>query len=435
MDLSAEIIYGILTVIALGQSALLILQTWEHRRYAQSCLRHIDSRHVKGRVLVCAPLKGADIDMDENLRALFEQDYDDYEISFIVESEDDPAYSIVRRMKAEYPEVPSRIVVAGRADDEGQKVRNLLTALKNVSPRIEYFAFVDSDARPRHEWIRALVSRLSRSDVGAVTGYRWFVPKRETAANNLLYSLNCDLTVLLGRRSHHLVWGGSWAIRRELFDRLKIRDAWAQTLSDDLIASRILSKAKKEVRFEPACVASTPIDYTLGEAFAFVRRQHLLSRIYTPQWWFFAVTGTTSNILLWSSQFAALIYSLKTDSFSSWIPFCVIAAMSVMQVARGELRRKILAAYFPYLRKTLYRAHFTDTWLNCVVCMFHWTALIASAFGWRINWRGVSYDLSPQGKVASLRRESDAATLPLPGFNRESVSKASGFSQALRKLA
>ena len=49
------------------------------------------------------------------LRALMRQDYDDFEITFIVESTDDPACRVIHRVMAEHPWVPGRVVIAGRA--------------------------------------------------------------------------------------------------------------------------------------------------------------------------------------------------------------------------------------------------------------------------------------------------------------------------------
>ena len=83
-----------------------------------------------------------------------------------------------------------------------------------------------------------MIERLvTRADTGAVTGYRWLLPKRHSLANLVLYCLNSSVATLFTSGGHHLLWGGCWAIRRELFDRLQIRDAWQGVLSDDLAAS------------------------------------------------------------------------------------------------------------------------------------------------------------------------------------------------------
>ena len=266
MDAYWFLTYLILAGLVVVQSLLLALQTWEHRRYSRSCMRRLDRHQPTGRVALFAPCKGVDLGLAANLRSLFEQDYDDYEITFIVESTEDPAYEAIGRAMAEHPWVSSRVVVAGHATDSGQKVHNLLVATQHVPDRVKYLAFVDSDARPRPEWLRMLIAQLDQPGLGAVTGYRWFTPERASIANALVYSMNCDVLSLLTRSSHYLIWGGSWAIRREVFEALGLRDAWKGTLSDDLVASRLMRRARLQVRFEPACVVASPLDESLAES-------------------------------------------------------------------------------------------------------------------------------------------------------------------------
>ena len=346
------------------QSLLLGMQTWEHRRYVRSCMRSMDRHQPTGRVLVCAPCKGNDVDLEDNLRALMEQDYDDYEVAFIVESEFDPAVPVIRRVMAAHPWMSARLIVAGRAVDCGQKVHNLRVATGRLSPRIEYLAFVDSDARPRPEWLRMLVSRLGKPGLGAITGYRWFVPQSDSLANRMLYSLNCDLMALLGRNSHYLIWGGSWAIRREVFELVGLHSAWKSTLSDDLIASRVLREAGLEVRFEPACVVASPIDSTFREALSFVRRQYLLGKFYVRDWWLFAMLGFSVTNLLWLGNLAVLAWSLFGGAISPWIPAGVAAVLYLVRVYRGTVRQDLVDVYFPHLKKSLRRSKRFDIWLN-----------------------------------------------------------------------
>jgi len=212
MESSWVIGYLVLAALAIVQSLLLTLQTWEHRRYARGRTSKPDRHQPTGRAVVFAPCKGLDIDLEENLRALLRQDYHDYEVTFVTQSEEDPACRVIRRVMAEHPGVVTRLLIAGRAAESGQKVHNLRTATAGVGPPVEYLAFVDSDARPGPEWLRLLIARLYRPGLGAVTGYRWFVPTRPSLANHLLYSLNCNVMSLFSRNNHCLLWGGSWAV-------------------------------------------------------------------------------------------------------------------------------------------------------------------------------------------------------------------------------
>jgi hypothetical protein len=421
MEAYIIILYYLAAATAVIQSLLLGLQTWEHRRYARSCMNNMERHQPSGRALVCAPCKGYDVDLEDNLRALMEQDYDDYEVAFIVENETDSAVPIIRRVMADHPWTPARLIIAGRSVDCGQKVHNLRVATGRLSPRIEYLAFLDSDARPRAEWLRMLVARLDRTNQGAVTGYRWFVPQSNGLANRLLYSLNCDLMSLLGRSSHYLIWGGSWAIRRDIFELVGLRSAWKNVLSDDLIASRVLRDAGLSVRFEPACVVASPIDITLREASSFVRRQYLLGKLYIPDWWLFALVGFTATNLLWLGNLGMLAWSLCGGPVSAWIPAVVSVAIYLIRVSRGAVRQDLVDLYFPHLKKTLQKSRLFDIWLNSAAGLFHWAAVISTAVGRRVVWRGIEYGLSPQGKIKSIWRDDEPVTIPLASLPKQNT--------------
>ena len=404
MDANWLTVYLILAGLVIVWSLLLALLTWEHRRYVRSCIRDIERHQPTGRVALFAPCKGLDLELETNLRALLEQDYDNFEITFIVESADDPAYPAIRRAMAAHPWVATRVVIAGKASDSGQKVHNLRVATEHLSRRVQYLAFVDSDARPRPEWLRMMVSRLNEPGWGAVTGYRWYTPERASAANALVYSMNCDVISLLTRSSHYLIWGGSWALRREVFDSIGLRDAWKGTLSDDLVASRLMQRYKLPVRFEPACVVASPLDETLGSSLAFLRRQYLIARLYTFHWWFFSLASATLTNLIWIGNLGVLGLSLLTGSPSPWIPLCVSAALYLVTVYRGALRQSLVRTYFPHWERASRRIRRFDVWANPLVELAHWLGVASASCGRWINWRGIRYRVLPGGEVQQIVR-------------------------------
>ena len=162
---------------------------------------------------------------------------------------------------AAHPQTQAQLLVAGRsANSCGQKIHGLLRAIDELGTGVEFLAFLDSDVRPRNDWLRLLIERLDEilpMTMSAVTGYRWFVPVSPRLANWLLYSINSSLACLFTARGHHLIWGGSWAIRRSVFEQVGMREAWRKQLSDDLVAARVLHAAGLRIKFEPACVVAT----------------------------------------------------------------------------------------------------------------------------------------------------------------------------------
>ncbi len=397
--------YLVFVFLAIVQSLLLGLQTWEHRRYARSCMGRLGRHRPTGRAALFAPCKGLDIGLESNIHTLFHQDYDDYELVFIVESEEDPACEAIRRVMAGHPSVPSRLVAAGRATDTGQKIHNLRMATADLPREVEYLAFVDSDAGPRPEWLRLLVAALQQERRGAVTGYRWFVPVRQSISNYLLYSMNCDVMALLGRSSHYLIWGGSWGIRRDVFDSIGLRDAWKGTLSDDLIASRTLQQARRPVRFEPACVVRSPLDYSPREMFYFMRRQYLVTRFYTPRWWTFALVAATFSNLVRVGNLAALAAGLAYGIPPVWLVVCASLVLYLLSAIRRTFRQDLVRTYFPERLARLRAARRFDIWASPITGLVNWVGIIGSLFGKHIRWRGIRYRISSGGKVGAIHRE------------------------------
>ena len=353
--------YLLLAAAAVAQAILLGLQAWEQRRYARSCMRNLEQRRPTGRALVLAPCKGADDELEDNLRALFRQDYADYEIALIVEDAADPAAAVIRRVIAEHPTVAARLVIAGRADASGQKVHNLRAATADLAAEIRALVFLDSDARPRPQWLRLAMARLGEPGVAAATGYRWFTPKRFSLANCLLYGVNSTIMSLFSRDNQYMVWGGSWAIRRDIFDQIGLHRAWEGTLSDDLVACRELRRAKCLVRFEPACVNASPLDASFREAISFLRRQYLITRHYTPGWWLAAVLAATFRTAFFCGTLAAIACGIF------WIPVVAGAVVYGLSALRRRFIQDLAGVYFPERAATLQTPARVDVWAHPLV--------------------------------------------------------------------
>jgi cellulose synthase/poly-beta-1,6-N-acetylglucosamine synthase-like glycosyltransferase len=392
--------------LAILQGFLIGMQTFEHRRFARSRLRNLAPPQPHGRAALLVPCRGLDLGMEENLRRLFVQDYQDYEIWFILESRGDPAYAVIRRLTADYPNIRTQLIIAGRAEHSGQKVHNLCVATRDLPRDLEYLAFVDADARPAPHWLRSLVARLDRPGMGAATGYRWFIPQRPTLANHVLYALNCNIAMLYSRNGPNVIWGGSWAIRREVFEQLKFHEAWAGTLSDDLVANEVLYRAGLKVEFEPACMVATPLDVTLRQMLSFVRRQYLIGRFYVPQAWLLGfVLITFANLALLGSL-AATAWCGATGVLHPAIPALVAAIVYLLNAGRGRIRQGVALRYFPQHGESLRRAGRFDTWAGPLVNVVNWYALFTTALGRQITWRGITYRLFRGGQIALVRRDS-----------------------------
>ena len=299
------------------------------------------------------------------------------------------------------------MLIAGRASSCGQKIHGLLRAVDELGDRVEFLAFLDSDVRPRCDWLRLLLERLDNpAATGAVTGYRWFVPASSRLANWMLYSINSSLACLFTARGHHLVWGGSWAIRRQVFEDVGMREAWRRQLSDDLVAARVLHAAGLRVKFEPACVVASPIDTTLAGGFAFLRRQYLLTRLYAPRWWLGLLGGTLLATLGFWLAIGLSIAGCCGVAAGGWLPPAIAAAIMAAQGYRGLVRGEVARTCLPEQQGRMRIATWFDLVGMPLAGLFSLAALAASACGRRIVWRGIGYQLDGRGNVLSVSHPS-----------------------------
>ncbi|MGD9722292.1 MAG: glycosyltransferase [Pirellulales bacterium] len=400
-----QIAYWVAVGGTLITQLLLLTQTLEHRRYARSRARRGRPTPPPQRVALFVPCKGDDGDLEANLRPMLQQDHPNHEVVFIVESVDDEAYEPIRRLLAEYPDRQARLVIAGLATTAGQKVHNLLVATEHLPDEIGILAFADADIRPPHDWLLQLTQRLSICV--ASTGYRRFIPKRPTLANLIVASIDTAVVPIMFPSIHHKVWGGSWAIRRDAFEIGRMRDAWQGTLSDDLVAANVLARMKQPLALETSCILPSPIDLDMWTMLAWVRRQFIIGRFYSPLLWAVVAVGHCFNqLVFWASVTTALAAWWQGAAWA-WQPAAVAGGIYAMQVLRGWLRQRSTLSYLPHCQRELAAARHFDIWCSPVSAAALCVALVASGIGRRIRWKDNVYEMSYGGQIRKIPSTAD----------------------------
>ncbi|KAK9468289.1 glycosyl transferase family 21-domain-containing protein [Lipomyces arxii] len=77
-------------------------------------------------VTILRPLKGIDAEFEACISSAFEQDYPKFEVILSVEEPSDPAVVVVKRIMAQYPNVPSRLIIGAAPYGVNPKVNNLI---------------------------------------------------------------------------------------------------------------------------------------------------------------------------------------------------------------------------------------------------------------------------------------------------------------------
>jgi ceramide glucosyltransferase len=284
-------------------------------------------------------------------------------------------------------------VVASKANDSGQKVENLREAVLHASPESEVFVFVDSDARPSRDWLRNLVAPLKDPNIGAATGYRWFISKKATLASELRNIWNASIASVLGPDIRdNFCWGGSTSIRRDTFEKLDIREKWRGTLSDDFTVTRAMSAANLPIHFVPQALTASFDDCSIREMLEFTTRQMKITRVYAPKFWImsFLGSGLFCITMLWS--LGIMIFSRQNDN-SVWLALATFGVVSLLSAGKSYLRlravRLVLNEHASDLRKQLLPQ--LTLWLIAPF-IFYFNSVCA-LFSRRIKWRGITYEM------------------------------------------
>ncbi len=315
------------------------------------------------RIAVIVPVKGLVHQVERNLEAVTRQDIPaDY--VFVVDDVDDPAYPLVQRY--------GRVIVAGRGDGPG-KSRALAAALREV--KADCIVFADDDIRPRPDWLRQLVSRLSQCV--ASTTYRWYVGRGIHGVVRAAIS-NMGFAAMQNRHSAFL-WGGSTALRREVVDATRLWEWLGNYLSDDYATLRAVRMVGGQICFVREAIAPTEDVGGVWDAVRWGVRQVAMVKWHAPRGWAIGLAIYTASFLFGLAvPIAGLALGRLPMSVGLAIPLLALAKDAVR--ASG-IRRRANIEVHP--RTVL------ATWLVGLVVVP--LTVILSAFARCVEWRGAHY--------------------------------------------
>ena len=178
-----------------------------------------------GRVLpavsILKPLKGVDAGLEDNLRSFFTLDYPAYEVVLGAHDADDAALAVARRVAAEHPEVPSRVVVDAREVGYNPKVNNLANLLRHA--RHEVILISDSNVRVAPGMLAGMVAHLEQPGVGLVSSP--IAGGAGRGAGALLDAFQLDTFVMGGVAALDRFFGAVCVVGKSMLLRRGVLDA------------------------------------------------------------------------------------------------------------------------------------------------------------------------------------------------------------------
>ncbi len=233
---------------------------------------------------VLIPVKGVGATQKRALPSFLEQTHPNYEVLFIVEDEDsdtDPGALIDSLCEAHSN---ARKVVSSTCLACAQKNHNLIAGARAVREEAEILVFCDSSNVADADWLARFTAPLEECDDIVVTTFRVFEPRPPTlggVCQALYAAFVLSLMTFLPRP-----WGGATGIRRGLFDRLDVNEAWSKTVVDDLILGNLLDRAGVPIAVQADCLLRSPIEnQTIAGFLGYLDRQILFPKFTNPGIW------------------------------------------------------------------------------------------------------------------------------------------------------
>jgi glycosyltransferase involved in cell wall biosynthesis len=353
---------------------------------------------VTPRLAVIVAVKGRNDEFDRFLERLFAQDYPFFRAIFAVEAADDPAVAAVESWRAKLPDRVA-LVVAGLAQDEGQKIANLRAALAHVTSADEIIVFADADIRPSRDWLKRLVAPLVNGAADVVSGFAWLVVKDRSLSSFVMASMAATMVTVPRLPFFNAAWGGSTAMRRERCEALDLAQAWRGTLCDDLQLTVTAQRAGYTIAAPREILPKLFVTTRgFGDVAADALRWLMLFRIYLPATYVLAMLGLTFAASGWIVVFLGTLAMQRTA-------FAVLIAAFALAVLRTAGRAVIVARLWGSAGLDENRLFLL---FDPVVTPL--AAILNAAYGWtalfmrRTTWAGITYEIIGPKQVRVLSR-------------------------------
>ena len=339
---------------------------------------------------VIVPVAGIHPELKENLRSRLIQDYPQYQVIFATRSEDDPATRVIRTLLPDYP--LARLVICGPASGCSQKNHNLLEGLKAIEPEVDVLVFSDANQTTPAHWLKALVQPLIQGKASVSSSFHHIIPQ-----DNHLATLGRSIAVFMiylgkGISSWDQPWGGSMAMKRQVFQDLQVDRLWSRTVVDDVTLARKLQQNNIRMAAAPGAVLATPARETMASWENWFLRQILYLKFYFPLPWFMAGVGIF---------FLLVLVSLATVQ----LLLAIIGHVSWHNTGMAGIFLIILTVMFFFLRRLHPRPGPGSVYLIAIFLTLGMAAWCHARtwFTRDLSWRNLLYTVDDQGLVIKIQ--------------------------------
>jgi ceramide glucosyltransferase len=335
-------------------------------------------------VTILKPLKGAERGLYENLVSFCDQDYPGLQLLFAVASPDDPALSVVARLRRDRPGRDIDVVVSDGRLGCNPKINNIANAYPLAKHGLLLLS--DSDIRVPPDFLRRCVAPLGDPKVGLVTCFYRCAEARGLwgALEELCVNAHfLPQALLAGAVGLRFAMGAATIVRRRVFDQAGGFGALADHLADDFALGEMVERSGYRIEFADVVVESMPPDSPrFLEIFRHQVRWQRTVRLCNPAGYCgsfllhgFSLATLALLIFGWDTRLAALAAGLLAAK--------ALAAAAIQRLG-GRRQRLIGLACLPL-----------SEWLS-------FGAWLSGFAPGAVLWRGQLYHVLPKGRLVPV---------------------------------
>ncbi|MEO1785314.1 glycosyltransferase family 2 protein [Thermodesulfobium sp. 4217-1] len=339
------------------------------------------------KVLLITPFKGLEQNTRANALSILNQDYNNIQIYFVVDSKKDEAYPILKEFEKDYSD-RLNVIVSGISKSCSQKVHNIVRAIQKCK-EYDILVVLDSDGSPCPDFVSKLISPLHSEKISITTGYpKYFPPNKTFFGFGRAILVNLGIVHALNPFNRG-IWGGAFAIKREDFEKIGGIKIWEKSVCEDRDLTCAISRANLNVSFVPEAFLLSPEDADISSFLEYWRRRYLILKLWDKPLW------VSSGIIYFA--FLVPYIALALDFFDpSYETNLVWTFASICVTILGSAM--ILKFDFKEDNQLILRVFFLPFYYFIMLLAF-----VQGLFQNELLWRGVTYRVNKEGKLIILR--------------------------------
>ena len=352
--------------------------------------------------LVILALRGADPYLARTVQSLLQLDYPRYELRIVVDSRDDPAWSVVQSV---LDEVDGEQAVLKSLHKPSStcvlRFSALLQEVVDLDERFDAVVWLDADVIPYRGWLRDMLQPFADAGVGATSGIRWYLPNSGGWGTVLRALWNVGAVIQM--HAFGIGFGGSMAVRSVVLRNRAVLEKWKQILWEDTYMYQIVSDAGFRLQFVPRATMANQETIGVRACYQFVRRQTLNARLYHPNWWALFSLGTLSGLLPFLGLLLALYQLSQGNGLQATIGVAIVISYILASI--------VIYGWAGACSNRIVRARGVPNWRfpMCVVLiaplvpLFHLVASVSAVRARQVEWRGIEYSVRGPRQIEMIR--------------------------------